>query len=90
MSQLNPELVQQLAQQRLNARRAMAQGRRWYLRSAILCLIAGAAVWRGGQVNVVIGVAMAVLAVISVSMGRDMRRSARDAEQKIQTMEGTR
>ena len=89
MSPLNPELAQQLAQQRLVARRAMTQGRRWYLRSIILFLVAGAAAWRGGQVNIVIGVAMLVLAVISISMGRDMRRSAREAETKISTMEGT-
>jgi len=88
MSQLDPDLAQELAQQRLNARRAMAQGRRWYLRSAVLGLIAGVAAWRGGQLNIVIGVAMAVLAAISISMGRDMRRSARAAEQKIRTMEG--
>jgi len=87
MSPLNPDLAQQLAQQRLTARRAMAQGRRWYLRSMILFLIAGAAAWRGGQVNIVIGVAMLVLAAMSISMGRDMRRSAREAESKIRTME---
>ena len=88
MSPLHPELAEQLAQQRLTARRAMAQGRRWYLRSTILCLIAGVAIWRGGQVNLAIGVAMVFLAVMSISMGRGMRRSARDAESKINTMEG--
>lgn len=87
MSPLDPDLAEQLAQQRLNARRAMAQGRRWYLRSAILAMIAGVAAWRGGQMNIVIGVAMALLAAISISMGRDMRRSARQAESKIKSME---
>lgn len=87
MSPLDPDLAQQLAQQRLVARRALAQGRRWYLRSVILLFIAGAAVYRGGQVNVAIGVAMAILAVLSISLGRDMRRSAREAEAKITTME---
>lgn len=90
MSPLNPDLAQQLAQQRLVARRALAQGRRWYLRSVILLFVAGAAAWRGGQVNLVIGGAMLLLALLSVSMGRDMRRSGRDAESKISTMEGTR
>lgn len=88
MSPLNPDLAQQLAQQRLMTRRAMAHGRRWYLRSAILLFVAGVAVWRGGQVNVVIGAAMALLGVISVSTGRSMRRSAKEAESKISTMEG--
>ena len=89
MSPLNPDLAQQLAQQRLMTRRAMAHGRRWYLRSIILFVVAIAAAYRGGQVNMVIGVAMVVLAGISVSMGRDMRRSAREAELKITTMEGS-
>jgi predicted Na+-dependent transporter len=89
MSPLNPDLAQQLAQQRLAARRALAQGRRWYLRGVILFLITAAAVYRGGQVNVAIGVAMAILAVLSISMGRGMRRSAREAEAKIATMEGS-
>ena len=88
MSPLTPDLAQQLAEQRLVARRAMAQGRRWYLRSIILSLIAGVAAWRGGQVNIVIGAAMVLLAGMSLSMGRDMRRSAREAESKINTMEG--
>ena len=88
MSLLSPDLAQQLAEQRLVTRRAMAQGRRWYLRSLILCLIAGFAAWRGGQVNIVIGVAMLLLAAMSISMGRDLRRSAREAEGKIRTMEG--
>ena len=35
-----------------------------------------------------IGVAMVFLAVMSISMGHSMRRSARDAESKINTMEG--
>ena len=87
MSPLNPELAEQLAQQRLAVRRAMAQGRRWYLRSAVLVLIAGVAAWRGGQVNTLIGVAMVLLAVMSISMGHNMRRSAREAESKITTME---
>ena len=89
MSPLTPDLAQQLAQQRLTARRAMAQGRRWYLRGGVLFAITIAAVYRGGQVNIAIGVAMLVLAAISISMGRDMRRSARAAEAKISTMEGS-
>jgi hypothetical protein len=87
MSSLDPDFAQQLAQQRLMARRAMAQGRRWYLRSIILSVVAIAAVFRGGQVNIAIGVVMAILAAISVSMGRNMRRGAKAAEAKITTME---
>ena len=87
MSPLDPDLAQLLAQQRLVARRALAHGRRWYLRSVILFFIAGAAAYRGGQLNLVIGVAMAVLGAISISMGRDMRRSARASEAKIAIME---
>ena len=87
MSPLSPDLAQQLAQQRLTARRAMAQGRRWYLRSVVLFVVAIAAAYRGGQVNMVIGLATVVLAAISISMGRNMRRGARDSEAKIAIME---
>jgi hypothetical protein len=87
MSPLSPDLAQQLAQQRLVARRAMAQGRRWYLRSIILSVVAIAAAYRGGQVNIVIGAASAILAAISISMGRNLRHGARDSEAKIAIME---
>ncbi len=69
--------------------RARAQGRRWYLRSGLLALIAVVALYRGGQINVVIGLVMAFLALLSFSLGRSMRRSATDMETKIKLMETT-
>lgn len=89
MSPLDPAQAQQLAQQRAAMDRARAQGRRWYLRSGLLALIAVVALYRGGQINVVIGLVMAFLALLSFSLGRSMRRSATDMETKIKLMETT-
>lgn len=87
MSPLDPAQVEQLAQQKTWARRARAQGRRWYLRSALMAVIAVVALYRGGQINTVIGAVMAFLALLSFSLGRSMRQSATNMETKIGLME---
>lgn len=89
MSPLDPAQIEQLAQQKAAMRRARAQGRRWYLRAAVMVMVAVIALYRGGQVNTVIGVVMAFLALLSWSLGRSLRRSAADMETKIGLMENT-
>ena len=89
MSPLDPDQARQLAEQKVAMRRARAQGRRWYLRAGLMAVVAGFALYRGGQVNVVIGVVMALLALLSASLGRNMRRGAEDMERKIRLMETT-
>ena len=86
---LTPEQQEQLAQQRKAARRALGLGRRWYLRGALMFVISVVATYRGGQVNVIVGVVMVVLAGLCFSLGRSMRRSARQSLEKIEIMETT-
>ena len=87
MSPLDPAQAEQLALQKGAMRRARAQGRRWYLRSALMVAIAIIALYRGGQINTVVGVVMALLALLSWSLGRSLRNSATDMETKIKLME---
>jgi len=87
VSPLDPAQAEQLALQKGAMRRARAQGRRWYLRSALMVVITIVALYRGGQVNRVIGVVMAFLALLSWSLGRSLRTSATDMETKIKLME---
>jgi hypothetical protein len=89
VSPLDPAQAQQLVQQKAAMGRARAQGRRWYLRAVLLALIAAVALYRGGQLNTVIGVVMVVLALLSLSLGRSLRRSATDMEAKIELMKTT-
>ncbi len=87
MSQLDPAQAELLAKLGGSMRRARAQGRRWYLRSALMVAIAIIALYRGGQINTVVGVVMALLALLSWSLGRSLRNSATDMETKIKLME---
>ena len=87
MSPLDAAQAEQLAQQKAAMRRARAQGRRWYLRAVLMAAIAVIALYRGGQVNTVIGVVMAFLALLASSLGHSLRRSATDMETKIKLME---
>ena len=89
MSPLDPAQAEQLGQQKAAMSRARGQGRRWYLRSVLMAVVAAVALYRGGQLNTVIGVVMVVLALLSVSLGRSLRRSATDMETKIKLMETT-
>ena len=73
--------------QKARARRTLGQGRRWYLRGVLMFVIASVAGYRGGQVNVIIGVAMVMLAALCFSLGRSMRKGARDSLKKIELME---
>lgn len=87
MSPLDPAQVELLAQLTAAMRRARAQGRRWYLRSVLMLAIAVVALYRGSQINTVVGVVMVFLALLSVSLGRSLRTSATDMETKIKLME---
>ena len=87
MSPLDADQARQLAEQKAAMRRARAQGRRWYLRAGLIVVVSVVALFRGGQLNVVVGVVLALLAVMSASLGRGMRRSAEDMETKIRLME---
>ncbi|MFI5280570.1 MAG: hypothetical protein ACHQU1_08750 [Gemmatimonadales bacterium] len=89
MSPLDPAQVEQLAQQRAAMRRARTQGRRWYLRAVLMIVIAAVALYRGSQINTVVGVVMAFLALLSFSLGHSMRQSATNMETKIKLMENT-
>jgi hypothetical protein len=83
---LSPELAARLAEQRQAVRRARAHGRRWYLRAGVLLAVAWWALYRRGGLNVALGVAMLALAVVAVSLGRQLRRQAAEAERKIEIM----
>ena len=89
MSPLDPAQAEQLAGQKAAMRRARAQGRRWYLRSVLMVVIAVVALYHGGQINTVVGVVIAFLSLLSFSLGRSLRRSATDMETKIGLMETT-
>ena len=89
MNALASDHVELLRKQRKLAQRALSQGRRWYLRAALMLVVAVVAGSRGGQVNYAIGVVMVLLAGICASMGRGMRRSARESLEKIDLMEHT-
>ena len=87
MSALDPARAEELATQRALARRARGQGRRWYLRALLMLMISAYALYRGGQLNVLVGGVLVLLALLSVSLGRNMRTSARAMEAKIKLME---
>ena len=89
MNALSPDQAGLLKKQRQVAQRALAQGRRWYLRSVLMVVIAVVAGTRGGQINYVLAVIMVLLAGIAVSMGRNLRRGARESLEKIDLMEHT-
>ena len=84
---LSPAQAEELALQKKRARRTLGQGRRWYLRGVLMFVIASVAGYRGGQVNVIIGVAMVVLAALCFSLGKSMRKGARETIRKIELME---
>ena len=89
MNALASDHVELLKKQRKLAERALSQGRRWYLRAVLMLVVAVVAVARGGQVNFAIGGIMVLLAVLCASMGRSMRRGARESLEKIDLMEHT-
>jgi len=86
---LSPEQAEQLAVQRKAVRRAKAQGRRWFLRSLVMLAIAWWAFWRGGSLNLALGIAMTALAVLSISLGRSLRHQAREIERKLDVLAGS-
>jgi hypothetical protein len=67
--------------------RARAQGRRWYLRAVLMLCIAVVALYRGGQINTVIGVALLVLALMAASLGHSTRKQARAMEEKLKLVQ---
>ena len=89
MNALSPDHAELLMKQRKVAQRALAQGRRWYLRAVLMVVIALVAGTRGGQINYVLAGIMVLLAAVAASMGRSLRRSARDSLEKIDLMEHT-
>jgi len=84
---LTAEHAAQLAEQRKGVRRARGQGRRWYLRAVLMLAIGWWAFWRGGSLNLTLGIAMVALATLAISLGRSLRRQGVDAEEKIRLME---
>jgi len=76
-----------LAEQRKRVRRVLGQGRRWYLRAVLMMVIAVIAASRGGQLNYAIGIVMVLLAGLSVSLGRSMRKSARESLAKLELLD---
>lgn len=84
---LSREQAEQLALQKKTVKRALGQGRRWLLRGLLMFVVACIAGYRGGQINMVIAIAMVVLAALCFSLGRSIRKGARDSAQKIELME---
>ncbi len=81
-----PEQAERFAAQRQAARKARVQGRRWYLRSVLLVVVAGVAFLRGGQMYLILAAVMLLLAAMSVSLGTSVRRQADAMEEKIDLM----
>ncbi len=77
---MNPFVPPDLDEQRRLVRRARAQGRRWVLRGILLAVIGVVGLYRGGGVNVTIGVACWVLALLSISLGHRTRQQAAELE----------
>jgi hypothetical protein len=88
MSAPSPLQVQQLLDQRVMARRALGRGRWWFMRGAIMMVVAIVAAWQGGQVYRFLAVVLVILAAMSISLGRSIRRGAQEALAKIDLMEG--
>ena len=88
MTAPSPLQAQQLADQRLMARRALGRGRWWFMRGGLLMMAAVVAGSLGGQVYRFLAVALVILAAMSISLGRSIRRGARAALVKIDLMEG--
>ena len=86
---LSPEQAQRLADQKKAARRALGQGRRWFLRGVLMFVVAMVAGYRGGQLNMVIAIAMVLLSALCFSLGRSVRKSAKSSLEKIALMEST-
>ncbi len=76
-----------LEEQRRRVRRAFGQGRRWWLRAALLLAVAAWGFARGGSFYLGLGAVMVLLAVMSASLGRTLRRQAQEAERKLALME---
>ena len=78
-----PGAMPDLDAQRKMARRAWGQGRRWILRGVLFIVIAVAALRQGGSLMVMISVACWLLALLSISLGRQVRKQVADIERKI-------
>ncbi len=72
--------------QRKLAHRAKAAGRHWVLRGVLLVVIAIVGFYRGGSLMTTIGVVCLLLALMSVSLGAQTRRQAKDLEEKLKLM----
>lgn len=72
--------------QRKMARRAYGQGRRWILRGVLFVVIAISGLARGGALMVTVSVVCWLLAILSLSLGRQTRIQAREIERKIELM----
>lgn len=79
-----------LEEQRRIVRRAKAEGRRWFLRGALMLAVAFWCFRLGGSLYITVGAAMTLLGVLSFQMGRSLRRSAAEAAQKLALMEPQR
>jgi len=86
---MTPEQAERLETQRKAARLARAQGRRWYLRAVLMCLIAAVGLMRGGQLYHILSGVMLLLAAMAASLGKQVRRQADEMERKIDLMERT-
>lgn len=84
---MNAAEAQQLEQAGRAVRQARAQGRRWYLRALLMACIAMVALYRGGQINTVIGIAMLVLALMTASLGHTTRKQAMAMELKLKLVQ---
>jgi hypothetical protein len=84
---MDPAAAERLAAQRKAARTARAQGRRWYLRAVLMCVVAAVALVRGGQLYYILAGMLFLLAALSVSLGKSVRMQARAMEEKIELME---
>jgi hypothetical protein len=86
----DPAREEALATARAAMRRSRVQGRRWFLRAVLMAVIAGVAFYRGGELNLAIGGAMALLAVLSFSLGRGARGDAARLLEKLRAEEQAR
>ena len=77
-----------LEDQKRAVSRARTLGRRWMLRGTLLAVVAVVSFLRGGGFYSSLGAALAVVALLGVHLGRQMRLSAAEMERKIALMAG--
>lgn len=87
---MSPQGLAELEEQGRRIRRVAGEGRRWRLRALLLLVTAVVSFTRPGSFFLVLGVALALLAVLAFSLGRRTARAAEEMKRKIALAEAAR